>query len=181
MNHDTTLENYAEQLAGNHRTFDSFAWFDRPEDDEKWCLVYWSNRDSNCLERSNAKIIEDTLESYESNGTVRLERHNHWAVGYVDGASIRVYGDQGEITEAFRAYFDLVKRIESYPVLDETLFYEMEQTEAEETWSNCFNEAERVEYIRAHRDQFDFRNFADLRSVVRGDYFNGYAAELIQP
>ena len=36
-----------------------------------------------------------------------MESHNHWAVGHVDGFCIRVYRD-GEITEAFKTYHDLI-------------------------------------------------------------------------
>lgn len=38
---------------------------------------------------------------------------------------------------------------------------------------------ERVEYIRKHRSQFEFRDFADMLGCVRGKYFAGYASELI--
>jgi hypothetical protein len=46
------------------------------------------------------------------------EHHHHWAVGHVDGYSIRVFRD-GRITEAFEAYHALAQRLADYPVLDE--------------------------------------------------------------
>jgi hypothetical protein len=46
------------------------------------------------------------------------EHHNHWACGWVDGYSIRVFRD-GQVTEAFRTYFNLQQRLADYPVLDE--------------------------------------------------------------
>ena len=48
-----------------------------------------------------------------------FESHHHWAVGYVDGFSIRVYRE-GTITEAFRKYHDLSAQLDNYPVLDES-------------------------------------------------------------
>ena len=45
---------------------------------------------------------------------VVFESHDHWAVGHVDGFSIRVYRD-GEITEAFKTYHDLMEQIGRLP------------------------------------------------------------------
>jgi hypothetical protein len=49
---------------------------------------------------------------------VVFESHAHWAVGHVDGFSMRVYRD-GEITDAFRTYHQLSERLADYPILDE--------------------------------------------------------------
>ena len=46
------------------------------------------------------------------------EHHNHFAVGWIEGYSIRVYRD-GRITKAFRTYYDLQQRLADYPLLDE--------------------------------------------------------------
>ena len=56
--------------------------------------------------------------SETENPDVVFESHAHWAVGHVDGFSIRVYRD-GEITEAFRTYHGLMEQLDGYPVLDE--------------------------------------------------------------
>jgi hypothetical protein len=55
----------------------------------------------------------------------------------------------------------------------------VEDRYAQETWRSCYNDAERIEYIRDHRDQFEFRTFADMLGCARGRYFAGYASELI--
>ena len=70
--------------------------------------------------QSNAAVIADVLRPFSEteNPDVVFESHSHWAVGHVDGFSIRVYRD-GEITEAFRAYHGLMERLDGYPVLDE--------------------------------------------------------------
>jgi hypothetical protein len=115
-----TTTDYAEELAremvGNHRRFARFAWFERPRDAENWALVYTHNRDSGLLDQSNAAQIEEALETFSED--VRFESHSHWAVGHVDGFSIRVYRD-GQITEAFLKYAELRERLEDYPILDD--------------------------------------------------------------
>ena len=37
----------------------------------------------------------------------------------------------------------------------------------------------RINYIRENRSQFEFYNFEDLMCCVRGEYFAGYANELL--
>jgi hypothetical protein len=56
---------------------------------------------------------------------VVFESHSHWAVGHVDGFSIRVFRD-GEITDAFRTYHELAERLADYPILDESDYGERE-------------------------------------------------------
>jgi len=55
----TDIEAAAKEAAGNHRKFDCFAWHERPDDDENWCIVYVSNRDSGLLDQSNADASEE--------------------------------------------------------------------------------------------------------------------------
>jgi hypothetical protein len=116
------LETAAKEARGNWQKFDSFGWHDRPADAEEWAIVYTHNRDSDLLDQSNADAIEKALAPYmegeEESADVRPEHHGHWACGWVDGYSIRVYRN-GEITPAFRAYHDLAQRLADYPVLDE--------------------------------------------------------------
>jgi hypothetical protein len=40
-------------------------------------------------------------------------------------------------------------------------------------------EKERIAYIRKHRSEFEFADLRDMLSCVRGNYFAGYASELI--
>lgn len=134
------LEAYANHMAGNHRKFTDFGWHERPSDDELWCIVYTHNRDSGLLDESNAAQIESALKRYERRGTVRSERHSHWAVGWVDGYAIRVYTHKGKITKAFKTYFSLMSDLEDYPVLDEE---DYSRREYEETIENIENEGSR--------------------------------------
>lgn len=107
--------------AGNWKKFESFGWHDAPEDEDNWAIFYTSNRDSGLLEQSNAAFIERTMEPFTEGDDpdVRFERHGHWAVGHVDGLAIRIYDKDGEYTDAYKAWQDIEKQLEDYPVLDE--------------------------------------------------------------
>ena len=87
------LEAAAKAAAGNWRHFDCFCWHRQPNDADQWAIVYTHNRDSGLLDQSNAAAIEAALEPFTEGDdpTVVFESHFHWAVGHVDGASIRVY------------------------------------------------------------------------------------------
>jgi hypothetical protein len=119
---ELTLEEAAKDLAGNWQRFTSFVWFREHEidDPESWAIVYTHNRDSGLLDQSNADQIAEAMESLTEGDDpdVVFESHDHWAVGHVDGLSIRVYRN-GRITEAFKAYHDLAESLANYPMLDE--------------------------------------------------------------
>jgi hypothetical protein len=111
------LETAAKAAAGNWREFDCFAWHRRPDDADKWAIIYTRNRDSGLLDQSNANAIEEALTPFTRD--VVAEHHTHWAVGWVDGFSIRVFR-HGRITRAFRKWHELAVRLTEYPVLDDT-------------------------------------------------------------
>lgn len=128
----STIEESAEQSAGNWREWECFAWWreDELESPNDWMIHYTRNRDSRLLDLSNAEQIRQALEKYTEGDEpdVVEESHTHWAVGHVDGFSLRVFNN-GEITEAFRTLYDLMERLEEYPILDESDYSERE-TEA---------------------------------------------------
>ena len=116
------LAEAAAEAAGNWRKFESFGWhrareLDAPDD---WTIVYTHHRDSRLLEQSNAAAIEDALRPFleAEEPDIIEEHHGHWACGWIDGFAIRVFRD-GEITCAFRAYQEIVDRLDDYPVLDD--------------------------------------------------------------
>ncbi|MFO0887730.1 MAG: hypothetical protein U0790_01145, partial [Isosphaeraceae bacterium] len=117
-----TLEDAAREAAGNWNRFDCFVWdrLDDLDNAEEWAIVYTHNRDSRLLDLSNADAIAEAMEPFTDGDDpdVVMESHSHWAVGHVDGFSIRVYRD-GEITAAFRTYHGLAERLADYPILDE--------------------------------------------------------------
>ena len=113
------LEAAAQAAAGNWRKFDSFAWHRKPDDAETWAIIYTHHRDSGLLDQSNAAAIEAALTPFTDTGDVVFESHFHWAVGHIDGFSVRVYR-RGRITKAFKAYHALAERMANYPILDES-------------------------------------------------------------
>lgn len=117
------LEQAARQAVGNWRRFDCFVWdratdLDGPDD---WAIIYTHHRDSGLLDQSNAAAVAAKLEPFTDGDDPDAvpERHRHWACGWIDGFSIRVFRS-GEITDAFRTYHELSRRLDDYPVLDET-------------------------------------------------------------
>lgn len=117
------LKEAASEAAGNWANFNCFAWFRKGEisDPENWAVIYTHHRDSGLLAQSNASVIEKAMRPFAEgdNPDVVYESHSHWAVGHVDGFSIRVF-KRGRITKAFRIYHELAQRMADYPVLDET-------------------------------------------------------------
>lgn len=124
------LEDAAQKAAGNWQRFDSFFWFrDRDlEDADQWAIFYTHHRDSGLLDQSNAKVIAKAMALFTEGDepSVVMETHSHWAVGHIDGFSIRVFDGDGEITEAFRKYHELSEAMDDYPILDESDYSERE-------------------------------------------------------
>lgn len=130
------------------------------------------SRDSDALERSNFACMLKELGGESE--TVLVIRESHWAVGWVEWIAIHATEDKA------LAIADEIKgKLEDYPVVNEDHWSGLECEEANEVWTNCYDVKARIKYIREHRSQFDFRDFADLIGCVRGQYFAGYASELL--
>jgi hypothetical protein len=143
---------------------------------ETW-LYYYSagvgqSRNSDCLEESNfVTMVRDLGGESE---TVIVVRESHWAVGWVEWIAIHATDDK-----ALQIADENVGRLKDYPVLDEDDWSEREQEAATTVWRDCYSWQERVMYIREHESQFEFRDYADMLGCVRGQYFAGYASELL--
>jgi len=139
----------ARKAAGNWKRFDCFVWFRESDitDPENWAVIYTHHRDSGLLDLSNASVIREQLLPFseQDDPDVVFESHTHWAVGHVDGFGLRVFKD-GEITEAFRIYHDLMEQIDTYPILDET---DYSNREHEATIANILDSAWKL------KDEFD--------------------------
>jgi hypothetical protein len=123
------------------------------------------SRDSSVLEESNfAKGVERL--GGESDD-VMVARYGHWAVGWVEQVYVRPGSDAVAIAE------EIHDKLESHPVLDEDDYSERCMEEANKVWSGCFDDKGRIEYIREHRHDFEFHDFADLRACVKGEFFSG--------
>lgn len=142
---------------------------------EGYYFFLGQNRDSCCLERSNfrsgLKAIGGESETEEG---VQVVREGHWACGWVEWIAIP-FGP----SKALAAACETMEALESYPVVDEEDWCELEAEEAHEVWKSCYDWRERVEYIRENEGQFGFSSLSDLMSCVRGEYFAGYAGEFL--
>lgn len=143
------------------------------------------SRDSDALQRANfdaglkailAVASKDPIPNDvgDDMATVQVVRENHWAVGWVEWIAIH----ESDVA-ALECADKISKALEGYPVVDEDLWSQYETDEANEVWKNCYRAQDRVAYIRQHRSQFEFRDFADMLDCVRGNYFAGYASELL--
>lgn len=129
-------------------------------------------RDSDALTRSNFRSMLVALGGESE--TVIVVRESRWSCGWVEWIAIH----ETDAT-ALETANEIAGRLKDYPVVDEEDFYELESEKAEQVWAECYDAEERLNYIRSHRSQFDFRDFGDLLAQVRGRYFGGYASELI--
>ena len=130
------------------------------------------SRASDCLERSNFKCMLQALGGESE--TVLVVRESHWAVGWIEWIAIHQSNEK-----ALQIADDIQAGLFDYPVINEDAWSEMEHEEANEVWTNCYSDKERVAYIRDNRSQFEFHDYGDLIGCVRGRYFCGYASELI--
>ena len=128
----TDVEAAAQEMAGNWRRFDSFAWSRgyKLEDAGQWCIWYTSHPGSGLLAHSNETAINKRLEPFSEGDDPDLvfERHTHWVVGHIDGVSIRVFRHDGTITDAFREFCSIKERLDDYPILNESDYSEREYT-----------------------------------------------------
>jgi hypothetical protein len=143
-------ESAARNCAGNWREFDTFVWHDAPDDNpQEWGIVYTHNRDSGIEARCNGESIAEALAPFIESGDVLPEHHGHYLCGWVDGFAIRIYHD-GEITEAFRIYCDLLDKMDDYPILDESRLGRMEQEESASAWDDWA----RHDFVKALEKRF---------------------------
>jgi hypothetical protein len=143
---------------------------------EVWPNYYSSgcgrSRDSDTLEESNFQEMIKALGG--ETDTVLIVRESHWAVGWVEWIAIHQDDEK-----ALQIADGIQERLKDYPVINEDAWSALEDERAQEVWTNCYSDSERVRYIREHRSQFEFRDYGDLIGCARGRYFVGYASELL--
>jgi len=134
------------------------------------------SRDSDCLEESNFACMLRELGG--ESDIVIVVRESHWAVGWVEWIAIEADGT--DESDKALAIADKIKGdLKDYLIIDENDLSEREQAAADQTWQNCYSWQERIKYIRSHRSQFEFHDYADMLGCIRGKYFAGYASELL--
>lgn len=143
---------------------------------EVWPNYYRSgfgrSRDSDCLEENN--FVEALAALGGESDTVQVVREGHWAVGWIEWIAIHADDEK-----AIRIAEKLNEQREDYPSLNDDTLSERKMKVADVIWRNCYNTAERLAYVRQDRAQFNFHSFADMLGCIRGNYFAGYASELV--
>lgn len=102
---------------------DSYFGAEWPE----YFVFFGQHRDSDALTRSNFEC--GLRELGGESETVIVVRERHWAVGWVEWIAIHESN-----VEAILAADEMTCAVESYPVLDESHFSELEWAEAENYW-----------------------------------------------
>lgn len=150
------------------------------DDAESWSVIYTHHRDSGLLDQSNAAAIEKAMAPFTEGDDpdVVFESHHHWAVGHIDGFSVRVYRN-GQITEAFRRYHELAERMADYPVLDEE---DYSRREYEATVENIADAAWRLKGEYELPDDWQYEVYSWLsenesNEIENRDDQGGYPSE----
>ncbi len=158
---ELTLEEAAQQSAGNWRTWECFVWW-RDEDlesPEDWMIHYTHHRDSGLLDQSNALQIRKSILPFldGDDPDVVMESHSHFLVGHINGFSLRVYRE-GQITEAFRTFHQQMESLVEYPILDEQ---DYSNREYEATIQNILDAASQLkqEYNLPNEWQYDVHSW----------------------
>jgi hypothetical protein len=152
-------------------TFDSRANYMGQTPEKDLYVLLGRNRDSDLLTESNWDCALERLGGESE--TVEIVRFGHWACGWIEYLCVRAE------SEAYKIAQDIDMELENYPVLDEGEFSEREDNEAQRQWKEFYDVSERVAYVRDNSSQFDFRDYQDMFQCIRGEYFCGYASELI--
>ena len=141
---------------------------------QEWLLLeaVSQNRDSKPLEQSNFAAALFLLGG--ESDTVEVHRFGHWGPGWFEIILI-----DPAATDKIAIAQEIEAGLADYPVLDEEDLSRREHEEASQIWANCYRPQERIAYIRRYRSQFEFSSYADLLGCVRGNYFAGYASELV--
>ena len=168
----TTFLKTHREILGNRNALDSFSNYMGNVVPDNFVHLISITRDSDCLSESNWACALKMLGGESE--TIVIHRIGHWACGWVD----MLFVDTND-TEKLALAEEIYNKIEDYPILNEDHFSEVEEEEANRIWQDCYKPQDRIDYIRENRNQFEFRSVADLMSCVRGDYFAGYASELI--
>ena len=145
-------------------------------DKQDWFVIgIGLNRDSNVLDTSNFQCAEKILDEVDPDG-IDHENHRfgHWACGWFEILIVRAG------TKCFQEAEKMENSLSDYPILNDEHFNALEQEEANSVWQGCYNNRERIDYIIDNRSQFEFRSFSDMLGCVRGNYFSGYASDLLQ-
>ncbi len=127
-----------KKYRGSWKTRLAFSWGNAPEDADNWTLIPIQSRDASLLEKSNASVIRQEFKTFLGEDCFHL-RCSSTLFGWIDEIAIRVVDAAGRPTEPFRKVLELSGRMESYHILDETLYCQMQTDESiANIDSSCF-------------------------------------------
>ena len=155
----------------NPTAFDSRSNYMGQTPEKDLYVLLGRNRESDLLTESNWDCALERVGGESE--TVEIVRFGHWACGWIEYLCVRAE------SEAYKIAEEIDMELENYPVLDEDELSEREDNEAQRQWKEFYNVTERVAYVRDNPDQFDFVNYKDMFQCISGEYFCGYASELI--
>lgn len=153
-------------------SLDSLNNYIGPTEFPGWYTVVCRSRDSDTLTECNWDVALKRLGGESK--SVQIHRFSHWACGWWEALAVHK-----RAKKKFKIAEDIRESLDAYPILDESAFSDAEQEAARTVWQDCFNWKGRIKYIRDHRNQFEFHDWADLMANVRGESFAGYASELL--
>jgi hypothetical protein len=142
-----------------------------PERQDWYVVPCARNRESNCLAESNFAYALEAMGGEGDN--VEIHRFGHWTCGWFEIIIVRPN------TNAYAAAREIEESLEDYSILDEEDYDKRQMEEAHSVWKDGYTDAQRLNYIRKHKYDFEFHNFTDLLSCVRGNYFAGSVSELL--
>ena len=157
------------EVIKNPTGFDSMNNYIGDMPDADMYVLLTRSRDSDTLTESNWDVAFKRLGGEETED-VKIYRFGHWACGWWEALCVREGSKECDVAN------EIEDSLNDYPILDEEDHSERENQEAEYIWKNCYNENERIKYIRDHQYQFEFQNMKDMIACVRGKYFAGYAS-----
>ena len=147
-----------------------------------WAIIYTHHRDSGLMDQSNAAAIEEALKPFTEGDDpdVVFESHFHWAVGHIEGFSVRVYRrGRGRITKAFKAYHALAERMAQYQILNESDYCDREYEATIKNLPNAAWKLKREYELPQGWEESVFDWFAnnDCAAIESGDDQGGYPSE----
>jgi hypothetical protein len=149
--------------AGNWRKFESFAWFDKPENANDWAIVYTHNRDSDSVTRANAIEIEKALAEFTESGDAVAERHSHFLCGWVDGFALR--------GPAIAAYNEILSRLENYGVLCDETLSQVESEDEAERWENWARKEFETELEKRAAQELPHATLEEINAATLAELF----------
>lgn len=151
-----------------------FAGIGLPDRQDWFVAPVILTRDSLCQEESNFSVFSKILSEDAEKEDWEVHRFGHWACGWFEIILVKPG------TKAMSEAETVETRLKNYPILDESDLSEREMEAANQVWTECYNDKQRIKYIRENRSQFDFHDFKDLLACARGRYFNGLSNELLK-